>query len=161
MMIRYGLCALVLVAAAFLAGCQKQHSKMDIVDTAVAAGDFGTLAKALEAGDLVGALKGEGPFTVFAPTDAAFAKLPEGTLEDLLEPENKADLQKILKYHVVSGEVMAAEVVKLDSAETLQGKKLSITVDDGTVMVDEAKVTKTDIECSNGVIHVIDSVLLP
>ena len=161
MMIRSGLCALVLLAVAFLAGCQKQHSKMDIVDTAVAAGDFGTLAKALEAGDLVGALKGDGPFTVFAPTDAAFAKLPEGTLEDLLEPENKADLQKILKYHVVSGEVMAADVVKLDSAETLQGKKLSITVDDGTVMVDEAKVTKTDIECSNGVIHVIDSVLLP
>jgi transforming growth factor-beta-induced protein len=134
---------------------------MDIVETAVAAGNFNTLAKALEAGDLVDALKGEGPFTVFAPTDAAFAKLPAGTLEGLLKPEKKSDLQGILKYHVVSGKVVAADVVKIDSAETLQGKKLSIKVNDGTVMVNDAKVTNTDIGCSNGVIHVIDSVLLP
>ena len=134
---------------------------MDVVETAVAAGSFNTLAKALEAADLVDALKGTGPFTVFAPTDEAFAKLPAGTLEGLLKPEKKADLQSILKYHVVSGKVMAADVVKLKSADTLQGKKLTIKVQDGTVMVDKAKVTKTDIECSNGVIHVIDSVVLP
>jgi transforming growth factor-beta-induced protein len=131
------------------------------VETAVAAGNFNTLAKALEAADLVDALQGEGPFTVFAPTDDAFAKLPAGTLDELLKPEKKADLQGILKYHVVSGKVMAADVVKLDSADTLQGKKLTIQVQDGKVMVDKATVTKTDIECSNGVIHVIDSVVLP
>ena len=134
---------------------------MDVVETAVAAGSFNTLAKALEAADLVDALKGKGPFTVFAPTDDAFAKLPAGTLEGLLKPEKKADLQSILKYHVVSGKVMAADVVKLKSADTLQGKKLTIKVQDGTVMVDKATVTKTDIQCSNGVIHVIDSVVLP
>jgi len=134
---------------------------MDIVETAVAAGNFKTLATALEAADLVDALKGEGPFTVFAPTDDAFGKLPAGTVEGLLKPEKKADLQGILKYHVVAGKVMAADVVKISSAETLQGKKLAIQVKDGTVMVDKATVTKTDIECSNGVIHVIDSVVLP
>ena len=151
----------VLVCVWLIAGCAAQEKKMDIVETAVAAGNFNTLAKALEAADLVSALKGEGPFTVFAPTDAAFAKLPAGTLEGLLKPEKKADLQAILKYHVVSGKVMAADVVNLSSADTLQGKKLSIQVKDGTVMVDKAEVTKTDIECSNGVIHVIDSVVLP
>ena len=134
---------------------------MDIVETAVAAGNFTTLATALEAADLVDTLKGEGPFTVFAPTDDAFGKLPAGTVEGLLKPEKKADLQGILKYHVVAGKVMAADVVKITSAETLQGKKLAIQVKDGTVMVDKATVTKTDIECSNGVIHVIDSVVLP
>ena len=134
---------------------------MDIVETAVAAGNFNTLAKALAAADLVDALKGTGPFTVFAPTDDAFDKLPAGTVEGLLKPEKKADLQGILKYHVVSGKVMAADVVKLTSADTLHGKKLTIQVQDGTVMVDKATVTKTDIECSNGVIHVIDSVMLP
>ena len=134
---------------------------MDIVETAVAAGNFKTLAAALEAADLVGALKGEGPFTVFAPADDAFGKLPAGTVEGLLKPEKKADLQGILKYHVVAGKVMAADVLKISSAETLQGKKLAIEVKDGTVMVDKATVTKTDIECSNGVIHVIDSVVLP
>ena len=134
---------------------------MDIVETAVAAGNFNTLAKALAAADLVDALKGTGPFTVFAPTDDAFDKLPAGTVEGLLKPEKKADLQGILKYHVVSGKVMAADVVKLTSADTLHGKKLAIQVQDGTVMVDKATVTKTDIECSNGVIHVIDSVMLP
>ena len=133
----------------------------DIVDTAVAAGSFKTLAAALTAGDLVGTLKGEGPFTVFAPTDDAFAKLPAGTLDDLLKPENKAKLQGILTYHVVPGKVMAADVVKLKSAKTVNGQSVTINVTDGTVMIDNAKVTKTDIICSNGVIHVIDAVILP
>lgn len=134
----------------------------DIVDTAVAAGSFKTLAAALKAADLVDTLKGKGPFTVFAPTDDAFAKLPAGTLDDLLKPENKAKLSGILTYHVVAGKVMAADVVKLKSAKTVNGKEVKIAVEDGTVMLDgKAKVTKTDIVCSNGVIHVIDAVLLP
>lgn len=133
----------------------------DIVDTAVAAGSFKTLAAALKAADLVDTLKGKGPFTVFAPTDEAFAKLPAGTLEMLLKPENKEKLVKILTYHVVSGKVMAAEVVKVNSAKTVQGSEVKITVTDGKVKVDDANVTKTDIECSNGVIHVIDAVIMP
>jgi uncharacterized surface protein with fasciclin (FAS1) repeats len=133
----------------------------DIVDTAVAAGSFNTLAKALTAAGLVDTLKGPGPFTVFAPTDEAFAKLPAGTLEDLLKPENKAKLVSILTYHVVAGKVSAADVVKLTSAKTVQGKDVSIKVDYGTVKVNTAKVVKTDIATSNGIIHVIDSVLLP
>lgn len=133
----------------------------DIVDTAVAAGSFNTLAAALKAADLVETLKGTGPFTVFAPTDEAFAKLPAGTLDDLLKPENKAKLKGILTYHVISGKVMAADVVKLKSAKTVNGQNLTIVVKDGTVMVDKAKVTKTDIMCTNGVIHVIDAVVLP
>ena len=153
--------ASLLMAVFCLVGCKAQEKKMDIVDTAVAAGDFKTLATALEAADLVDVLKGKGPFTVFAPTDEAFGKLPAGTVEGLLKPEKKADLQGILKYHVVSGKVMAADVVKMTSAETLQGKTLAIQVKDGTVMVDKATVTKTDIQCSNGVIHVIDAVMLP
>lgn len=161
MMRRFLTTGCVLLTVAVVTGCNGKDMKMDIVETAVAAGNFNTLAKALEAADLVDALKGEGPFTVFAPTDEAFAKLPAGTLEGLLKPEKKADLQGILKYHVVSGKVMAADVVKLSSADTLQGKKLTIQVQNGTVMVDKATVTKTDIECSNGVIHVIDSVVLP
>ena len=151
----------LLMCIVIIAGCSAQEKEMDIVETAVAAGSFKTLATALEAADLVEALKGEGPLTVFAPTDDAFGKLPPGTVEGLLKPEKKADLQGILKYHVVAGKVLAADVVKMDSAETLQGKKLAIQVKDGTVMVDKATVTKTDIECSNGVIHVIDSVMLP
>jgi len=145
----------VLICTSF-AGGQK-----DIVDTAVAAGGFTTLATALTEADLVETLKGEGPFTVFAPTDEAFAKLPAGTLNDLLKPENKAKLQGILTYHVVPGKVMAADVVKLKSAKTVNGQSITIKVTDGTVMVDNAKVTKTDIMCSNGVIHVIDTVILP
>ena len=133
----------------------------DIVDTAVAAGSFKTLAAALKAADLVGTLKGKGPFTVFAPTDDAFAKLPAGTLDSLLKPENKAKLKGILTYHVVSGKVMAADVVKLKSAKTVNGQSATIKVTDGTVMIDNAKVTKTDIMCTNGVIHVIDAVILP
>ena len=151
----------VLVLVLVIAGCQAKETKMDIVDTAVSDGNFKTLAQALTAAGLIDVLKGEGPFTVFAPTDDAFAKLPAGTLESLLTPAKKADLQDILKYHVVSGKVMANEVTKLTSAKTLQGKELPIKVEDGTVMVADAKVTKTDIECSNGVIHVIDKVVLP
>ncbi|MFM9917566.1 MAG: fasciclin domain-containing protein [Rhizobacter sp.] len=133
----------------------------DVVDTAVAAGSFSTLAKALEAADLVTTLKGPGPFTVFAPTDEAFAKLPAGVLDDLLKPESKAKLQGILKYHVVSGKVMAADVMKRTSAKTVEGQALTIKSMSGKVMVNTATVTKTDIGASNGVIHVIDTVLMP
>ncbi len=137
------------------------ETKKDIVDTAVSAGSFKTLAAALQAAGLVETLKGKGPYTVFAPTDEAFAKLPKGTVEDLLKPENKAKLTAILTYHVVAGKVMAAEVVKLNSAKTVQGQSVRIKAHDGSVMVDGANVVKTDIETSNGVIHVIDSVILP
>ncbi len=137
------------------------NAEADIVDTAVAAGDFTTLVAAVKAAGLVETLKSEGPFTVFAPTDAAFAKLPEGTVETLLKPENKEKLVGILTYHVVPGKVMAADVVKLSEAKTVQGKAAKITVDGGTVKVDNATVVKTDIPCSNGVIHVIDAVILP
>ncbi|MBX7186435.1 MAG: fasciclin domain-containing protein [Vicinamibacteria bacterium] len=130
----------------------------DIVDTAVAAGSFKTLATALQAAGLVDTLKGAGPFTVFAPTDEAFAKLPAGTLEGLLK--DKAKLTAILTYHVVPGKVMAADVVKLKSAKTVQGGSVTIDAAKG-VKVDGANVVKTDIACSNGVIHVIDAVILP
>jgi uncharacterized surface protein with fasciclin (FAS1) repeats len=133
----------------------------DIVDTAVAAGSFKTLAKALAAADLVDTLKGAGPFTVFAPTDEAFAKLPAGTLESLLKPENKAKLQRILTYHVVPGKVMASDVVKLKSAKAVSGDTIGIATRNGGVTVDNARVVKTDVVASNGVIHVIDSVILP
>ena len=133
----------------------------DIVDTAVAAGSFKTLVAAVQAAGLVETLKGEGPFTVFAPTDEAFAKLPEGTVEMLLKPENKEKLVAVLTYHVVPGKVMAADVVKLTEAPTVQGSKAKVKVANGTVMIDAAKVVKTDIETSNGVIHVIDAVILP
>ena len=135
--------------------------KKDIVDTAVAAGSFQTLAKALDAAGLVETLKGAGPFTVFAPTDDAFAKLPAGTLDELLKPENKAKLISILTYHVVPGTVLASQVVKLNSTKTVNGQDLTISKEDGAVMVNDAKVVKTDILCSNGVIHVVDTVLLP
>jgi len=131
----------------------------DIVDTAVAAGNFKTLVAAVQAAGLVDALKGAGPFTVFAPTDEAFAKLPAGTVDALLK-DPKA-LGDILKYHVVAGKVMAADVVKLTSADTLLGKSVAIKAEGGKVMVNEANVTATDIEASNGVIHVIDAVLMP
>ena len=133
----------------------------DIVDTAVAAGAFTTLAKALQAADLVSTLKGAGPFTVFAPTDEAFAKLPAAALADLLKPENKAKLQRVLTYHVVPGRVTAAEVVKLRSAKSVGGDSIAITTSGSTVMVDEARVLKADVSASNGVIHVIDAVILP
>jgi len=133
----------------------------DIVDTAVAAGQFKTLAAALKAAGLVKTLKGKGPFTVFAPTDEAFGKLPEGTVKELLKPENKDKLTAILTYHVVAGKVMAKDVVKLSSAKTVQGSEVSIKVSDGKVMVDKATVIAPDIVCGNGVVHVIDSVILP
>jgi transforming growth factor-beta-induced protein len=135
--------------------------KNDIVDTAVAAGSFKTLATALTAADLVTTLKGKGPFTVFAPTDAAFAKLPAGTLESLLKPENKAKLASILTYHVVAGNVKAADVVKLKEAKTVNGQSVKISVDGGKVKVDGANVVTTDIAATNGTIHVIDAVILP
>ena len=133
----------------------------DVVDTAIAAGSFKTLAKALDAAGLVTTLKGSGPFTVFAPTDEAFAKLPAGTLETLLKPENKEKLQRILTYHVVSGKVMASDVVKLQSAKAVSGDTITVNVRNGVVHVDNATVTKADVTASNGVIHVIDSVILP
>ena len=133
----------------------------DVVDTAVSAGNFKTLAAALQAAGLVETLKGAGPFTVFAPTDEAFAKLPAGTVESLLKPENKAQLQRILTYHVVAGSVKAADVVKLRSAKAVSGDTITIASKAGVVTVDAARVTKTDIVASNGVIHVIDTVILP
>lgn len=133
--------------------------KLDIVETAAAAGNFTTLLAAAEAADLVGALKGAGPITVFAPTDEAFAKLPEGTVAALLN--DKDALTAILTYHVVPGSVMAEQVVKLTSAATLNGKDLTITVVDGKVMIDDAMVTVTDIKATNGIIHVIDAVMIP
>jgi uncharacterized surface protein with fasciclin (FAS1) repeats len=138
-----------------------ENANKDIVDTAVAAGSFKTLAAALGAADLIGALKGDGPFTVFAPTDEAFAKLPKGTVESLLKPENKEKLVSILTYHVVSGKVPAKKVVNLTSAKTLQGSEVKINVSGGKVSVDNAQVVKADIHCSNGIIHVIDNVILP
>jgi len=133
----------------------------DIVDTAVTAGSFTTLAKALEAAGLVETLKGAGPFTVFAPTDEAFAKLPAGTLDTLLKPENRAKLTRILTYHVVPGRVMAADVVKLHSATAVSGDTIAIATHGGGVTVDNAHLVKTDIVATNGVIHVIDAVILP
>ena len=132
----------------------------DIVAVASGAGSFKTLVAAVKAAGLVETLQGKGPFTVFAPTDEAFAKLPEGTLESLLKPENKEKLASILTYHVVPGKVMAADV-KTMKAKTVNGKELSIKVEDGKVTVDNAKVVKTDVAAKNGVIHVIDTVVLP
>jgi uncharacterized surface protein with fasciclin (FAS1) repeats len=138
-----------------------QVSGKDIVDTAVGAGSFKTLAAALQAADLVDALKSKGPFTVFAPTDEAFAKLPQGTVETLLKPENKQQLIDVLTYHVVNGKVPAAKVVTLSGASSLNGQQVDIKVQNGKVSVDDANVVKTDIVCDNGVIHVIDQVILP
>ena len=154
----YGLMILIFSASLLVAG---SHYKKDVVDTAVDAGSFNTLVAAVKAADLVDTLKGKGPFTVFAPTDDAFAKLPAGTVEDLLKPENKSKLQGILTYHVVSGKFMSKDVVSLKEAKTVNGQSFTISLDAGNVFVDNAKVVKVDIECSNGVIHVIDSVILP
>ena len=149
------------VVAVSLGNTLARASSHDIVDTAVAAGQFKTLASALKAAGLVDTLKGSGPFTVFAPTDAAFAKLPAGTLQDLLKPENKGKLAAILTYHVVPGDVTSAQVAKLTEAKTVNGAVLKVSVHDGKVMINNADVVKPDIEASNGVIHVIDAVLLP
>ena len=135
--------------------------KKDIVDNAVAAGKFNTLAAALKAAGLVETLKGEGPFTVFAPTDETFAKLPKGAVEDLLKPENKEKLKAVLTYHVVGAKALAKDVAGMDKAKTVNGKELKLKAADGKVMVDKATVTTADIEASNGVIHVIDTVLMP
>lgn len=139
----------------------KKEATSDIVDVAVSAGQFNTLAAALDAAGLVDTLKGEGPFTVFAPTDAAFEKLPAGTVDSLLKPENKDKLIAVLTYHVVPGNVTADDVVKLNSATTVNGADVSIAVVDGSVRIDDATVVKADVSASNGVIHVIDSVILP
>jgi len=153
-----GFFALVSTASA---GHHKEVKK-DIVDTAVAAGSFKTLAAALGAAGLVETMKGKGPFTVFAPTDEAFAKLPKGTVETLLKPENKDKLVAILTYHVVAGKVMAKTAVTLDKATALNKQDIALAVKGETLTLnDSAKVVKADIECSNGVIHVIDSVILP
>jgi len=156
---------LALLVVAPLGGCGTDDAEpaanKDIVATAQAAGSFNTLVAALAAGDLVTTLKGTGPFTVFAPTDAAFSRLPAGTVETLLQPENKAMLQSVLTYHVIAGKVMAADVVTLTSANTLQGAAVTITVTGTTVKVNDATVVQTDVEASNGVIHVVDAVLLP
>ncbi len=152
------------LAAAALAGVMAAGASRaadDIVDTAVAAGTFNTLAAALTEAGLVATLKGPGPFTVFAPTDAAFAKLPSGTVETLLKPENKAKLTEILTYHVVPGKLMAADVAKYNAAKTAEGAELPIEASAKGVKVGNANITAADIIATNGVIHVIDAVLLP
>ena len=158
--------ALILALSLFGACCctsgrKADQGDSDIVETAVAAGDFTTLTAALKSAGLIETLKGDGPFTVFAPTDAAFKKLPAGTVENLLKPENKDQLTKILTYHVVAGEVAAGEAKKLDRATTLEGSSFEIRSASGTLKVDNATVVKADIHASNGVIHVIDAVLIP
>jgi uncharacterized surface protein with fasciclin (FAS1) repeats len=152
--------ALLLLVTDALAG-NYGKKQADIVDTAISAGTFNTLAAALEAGDLVGTLKADGPYTVFAPNDDAFAKLPEGTVESLLLPENKDKLVAILTYHVVPGKVSAADVVTMQTAPTANGDELSIRVVGDTVFINDSRVVATDIGASNGVIHVVDTVILP
>jgi uncharacterized surface protein with fasciclin (FAS1) repeats len=144
-----------------IGGAFARASSQDIVETAVGAGQFKTLAAALTAADLVETLKGPGPFTVFAPTDEAFAKLPAGTVENLLKPENKAKLVAILTYHVVPGALKAEQVTKVSEAKTVNGAMVKVSTEDGKVMINDATVVKADIEASNGVIHVIDKVILP
>lgn len=162
--LRTSLKALVLIIPFALAACASQQeasSEKDIVDTAVEAGKFNTLVAAVQAADLVDTLKSDGPFTVFAPTDAAFAKLPDGTVENLLKPENKDQLVTVLTYHVVSGKIMSSDIAgKKAEVPTVQGSDLSVDATSG-VMVDNAMVVAADIEASNGVIHVIDTVVLP
>jgi len=155
------LAAVAMVTGLTLGSAGTRAADKDIVQTAVSAGQFKTLASALTAAELVATLKGDGPFTVFAPTDAAFAKLPEGTVDNLLKPENKDQLVAILTYHVVPGKVMASDVTKLKEAKTVNGKMVDIEVKGEEVMVNGAKVTSADIVASNGVIHVIDTVILP
>lgn len=154
--------ALALSAALLFAGTSPAvAAEKDIVDVAVEAGSFKTLVTAVQAAGLVDALKGEGPLTVFAPTDEAFAKVPAATLAALLKPENKEQLKAVLLYHVVSGKVMAADVVKLSEAPTLNGESVKIMVENGHVSINNAHVVTTDVAASNGVIHVIDTVILP
>ena len=158
---------LAVVLLSVVGGCQKspeekhESVKANIVETAISNGDFKILVAALGAADLVETLKGAGPFTVFAPSDKAFEQLPNGELDLLLEPKNKQKLSSVLTYHVVGGEIAASEVVTLSNAKTVNGKSVSILAKDGIIWVDGAKIVKTDIRCSNGVIHVIDKVLMP
>jgi uncharacterized surface protein with fasciclin (FAS1) repeats len=163
-MLRRSLMA-ALVALPVLAACSTTNAdsaaSKDIVDTAASAGQFNTLIAAAQAADLVDTLKSPGPLTVFAPTDAAFAALPAGTVENLLKPENKDQLVKVLTYHVVSGKVMAADVVKLSSATTVEGSDVAIDASGGAVKINDAQVVQADVAASNGVIHVIDKVILP
>lgn len=161
------LSTLFVATALMMVGCDSNDADTapdvpsgDIVQVAVDGG-FSTLVAAVQAADLVSVLQSPGPFTVFAPTDAAFAKLPAGTVEDLLKPENKDQLVAVLTYHVVSGRVPASEVVTLNKANTVQGSDVDITVTNGTVRVNDAIVTQTDIAATNGIVHVIDTVLLP
>ena len=149
------------IAYAGYANYTAKTQQPDIVEMAISAGSFSTLVTALVEADLVNTLKGDGPFTVFAPTDEAFSKLPDGTVAELLKPENKEKLIAILTYHVVPGKVMAKDVVTMELAKTFNGKAVSFDVDGASVKIDGANVVKTDIETSNGVIHVIDSVILP
>ncbi|MCS6919851.1 MAG: fasciclin domain-containing protein [Fimbriimonadales bacterium] len=151
----------VLLASAFIGAVavSQRAEKKDIVDTAVAAGQFKTLTKLVQEAGLVDALRGKGPFTVFAPTDEAFAQLPKAQVDALLK--DKEALKQVLLYHVVSGKVMAKDVTKLRSAKTLQGQNINIRVQGNTVRINDARVVRADIECSNGVIHVIDKVILP
>lgn len=149
----------ILGSLAFGSARAEDQPEKDIVDTAVGAGQFKTLVTAVKAAELVETLKGKGPFTVFAPTDEAFAKIPKDKLEALLK--DKKALTAVLTYHVVAGKVMAADVVKLDSSKTVQGKSINIVTKDGKVTINGANVLKTDIVCANGVIHVIDAVILP
>lgn len=151
----------LLSLASFGTGTLSAGEKKDIVETAVAAGSFKTLAAALGAAGLVDTLKGSGPFTVFAPTDEAFAKLPAGTVEMLLKPENKAKLADILTYHVVAGDVTAEAAMKLTKATALDKKGLALEVKDGALYINKSKVVTADVKCSNGVIHIIDAVLMP
>ena len=157
--------ALTMIASSAFAGSYSDKKKMaaeqNIVEIAAGNETFSTLVAALQAGDLVETLQGDGPFTVFAPTDEAFAKLPEGTLENLLKPENKDQLVSVLTYHVVAGKVMAKDVAGLDSATTVQGTDVSVATDYGKVKINDATVVTADISASNGVIHVIDTVILP
>lgn len=151
----------VFAVAGMTAIASAAEAKKDIVDTAVAAGSFKTLVAAVKAAGLVDTLKGDGPFTVFAPTDEAFAKLPEGTVETLLKPENKAKLVDILTYHVVAGDVPAAAAMKMKEATALDKKTIMLEVKDGALYLNKSKVTTADVKCSNGTIHIIDTVLMP
>lgn len=155
------LSAIVVLSTSVFAGDYGKKAEKDIVDIAASNPDFSTLVTAVKAAGLVDALKGDGPITVFAPTNDAFAKLPAGTIESLLKPENKDKLVAVLTYHVVPGKVKAADVVTVNSATSLQGQDIAVTVDGNSVMVDDAQIVATDIEASNGVIHVIDTVILP
>ena len=163
LLLTYATLSLALFNVAHAGHHEGGHDNMSpsIVELAAGNDNLSTLVAAVKAAGLVGVLSGDGPYTVFAPTNAAFAKLPEGTVESLLKPENKDQLTAILTYHVVSGKVKAADVVKLDSAKTVEGSSVTITATDAGVKVDAANVIMTDIAASNGVVHVIDSVLLP